>query len=60
MTKEEKDYLKENEPWRYDDLFSDPVTGQTNSSSTFLEAVIALIIVGVVLAISYFIFGVKQ
>ena len=53
MTKEEKDYLKEHAPWDYDDLFSDPVTGQTNSSSTFLETVIALLVVGV---ITYFIF----
>jgi hypothetical protein len=60
MTKKEKKWLKENEPWRYDELFSDPVSEQTDSSSTLLENGIVLLVVGVVLAITYFIFGVKQ
>ena len=34
MTKEEyKKWLKENEPWRYDDLYGDPVTGFSGSDN---------------------------
>lgn len=29
MTKEQKQWLKENEPWNYDAFYGDPVTGST-------------------------------
>lgn len=31
MTKESKKWLKENEPWEYDALYGDPVTGFSDS-----------------------------
>ena len=33
MKKEDIKWLKENEPWRYDDLFGDPVTGFSNEDN---------------------------
>lgn len=31
MTKEQKQYLKENEPWNYEAFYGDPVTGRAGS-----------------------------
>jgi hypothetical protein len=44
MTKEEKQWLKENEPWRYDDLFGDPVTGNTNTNTAGAEVFFIILI----------------
>jgi len=46
-TKEEIKRLKEEEPWEYDALYSDPVTGQSHSDNSgcaevFFIALIAL------------------
>lgn len=37
MTKEDKQWLKENEPWNYEARFSDPVTGSTSTDTTGAE-----------------------
>lgn len=48
MKKEDIKWLKENEPWRYDDLFGDPVTGFSNEDNfgclEFVLMVICIII----------------
>jgi hypothetical protein len=40
MTKENIKWLKENEPWEYDALYGDPVTGQTTSDDSGCISVI--------------------
>lgn len=45
MTKEDKQWLKENEPWNYESFYGDPVTGQTNSDDGGCLTVILLFVV---------------
>lgn len=45
MTKEDKQWLKENEPWNYEAFYGDPVTGQTNSDDGGCLTVILLSII---------------
>ena len=37
MTKEHKQWLKENEPWNYEAFYGDPVTGSTSTDTTGAE-----------------------
>ena len=50
MNKEDREYLKEHEPWRYDDLYGDPVTGCTEpgGTETFGDVIILLGIIGAI------------
>ena len=46
MTKEHKQWLKENEPWNYEALFGDPVTGRTDSDSSGFAEVFFIFCIG--------------
>lgn len=58
MTTKDKQWLKENEPWTYDDLYSDPVgIGDTGSGcGEFLLIVLIALGVGSLL---FYLFGAK-
>ena len=48
MTKEHKQWLKENEPWNYEAFYGDPVTGSTSTDTTGAEVFfLALVALGV-------------
>ena len=56
MTKEDKKWLKANEPWNYDALYGDPVTGFSGSDNGgcfefILICLIALAIVELIILI---------
>lgn len=47
MTKEDKQWLKENEPWNYDALYGDPVTGKSDNDGV-INFIIVAILAGVI------------
>lgn len=55
MTKEEKQWLKENEPWEYDAFYGDPVTGSTGID--YSDAYAAIIFAVVMALVFWIIFN---
>ena len=53
MKKKDIEWLKEHKPWRYDELYGDPVTGRTYDDGTdfFLAIFIAIIIIILITAV---------
>tara|TARA_B110000908_G_scaffold145861_1_gene176440 strand:+ start:42 stop:224 length:183 start_codon:yes stop_codon:yes gene_type:complete len=55
MKKKDREWLKKNKPWRYDDLYGDPVTGHIDAGGDFFKAVICIIVViGVISLILFY------